>query len=44
MGLSSEEAERSIRVSFHAESTAADVAVAVPRLARVVKELRALHA
>ena len=43
MGLTREEAERSIRISFHAQSCAADVAACVDTLARVVKSLRALH-
>ncbi len=43
MGLAREEAERSIRISFHAQSSAEDVAACVDSLARVVKRLRALH-
>jgi len=43
MGLKREEAERSIRISFHAQSCAADVAACGNTLARVVKRLRALH-
>jgi cysteine desulfurase len=43
MGLAREEAERSIRISFHAQSCDADVAACVTTLSRVVKRLRALH-
>jgi cysteine desulfurase len=43
MGLTREQAERSIRISFHAQSCAEDVAACVDSLARVVKRLRALH-
>ncbi|MHC4492089.1 MAG: cysteine desulfurase family protein [Planctomycetota bacterium] len=43
MGLRREEAERSLRISFHAQSCEADVAACVDTLARVVKRLRALH-
>ncbi|MHC4817410.1 MAG: cysteine desulfurase family protein [Planctomycetota bacterium] len=43
MGLKREEAERSIRISFHAQSCAADVAACVDALARAVKRLRSLH-
>jgi cysteine desulfurase len=44
MGLTREQAERSIRISFHAQSCEADVAACVTTLSRVVKRLRALHA
>lgn len=43
MGRSRVEAEQSIRVSLHADSTEADVNACVNALARVVKNLRALH-
>jgi cysteine desulfurase len=43
MGLTREEAERSIRISFHAQSRPTDVAACLDALARVVKRLRALH-
>jgi len=43
MGLTRAEAERSIRISFHAQSCEADVAACVTTLSRVVKSLRALH-
>lgn len=43
LGLSREEAERSLRVSLHAESTADDVDGCLNTLVRVVKNLRALH-
>lgn len=43
MGLAREEAERSIRISFHAQSCEADVATCVNTLSRAVKRLRSLH-
>jgi len=43
MGLSRADAERSIRVSFHAGTTESDVALCLNALERVVKGLRALH-
>jgi cysteine desulfurase len=43
MGRSRVEAEQSVRVSLHANSTEADVNACVNALARVVKQLRALH-
>ena len=42
-GLTREDAERSIRVSMHAHTTAEDVSICGTTLARVVKNLRALH-
>ena len=42
MGLSREQAERSIRISMHANSTRAEVDRCVDVLARVVKNLRSL--
>ncbi|MHC4547945.1 MAG: cysteine desulfurase family protein [Planctomycetota bacterium] len=43
MGLSRAEAERSLRVSFHAETTEADVSGCLNALCGVVKKLRRLH-
>jgi len=43
MGRTREEAEQSIRISLHAGSAAADVPRLADALARVVKNLRALH-
>ncbi|MCZ6573170.1 MAG: cysteine desulfurase family protein [Planctomycetota bacterium] len=43
MGLTQEQAEESIRISFHAGSTENDVAALVKSLARIVKSLRALQ-
>ena len=43
LGLSRADAERSLRVSLHAQSTGEDVASCLTALARVVKNLRALH-
>ncbi|MDH3591583.1 MAG: cysteine desulfurase [Planctomycetota bacterium] len=43
MGLSPEQAERSIRVSMHASTAEEDVVTCVQKLARVVKDLRALQ-
>lgn len=43
IGLTREDAERSIRISMHANTTEEDVAICGTTLARVVKNLRALH-
>jgi len=43
MGRTRTETEQSIRISLHAESSEGDVAACLNALARVVKNLRALH-